>query len=68
LPPADVASRISSREGLADESRRSDDGVSSNGSRQRVCGPRSCAGDELIRNGHGQLTVRFSRDGQAVSA
>ena len=30
--------------------------------------PRSCAGDELIRNGHGPLTVRLSRDGQALSA
>jgi hypothetical protein len=34
----------------------------------RVCGPRSCAGDELVRNEHGQLTVRLSRDGQGVSA
>ena len=51
------------------KSRRSDDGVSSDGSRStRVCGPRSSAGDELVRNGHGQLTVRLSRDRQGVTS
>jgi hypothetical protein len=48
---------------------RGDDGISSDTScSTRVCGRVSCGGDELVRNEHGQLTVRLSRDRQAVSA
>ena len=48
---------------------RGDDGVSSDSScSTQVCGRVSCGGDELVRNEHVRLTVRLSRDRQAVSA
>jgi hypothetical protein len=68
-PPADVASRILVVRGSRMKANRAMDGVSSDSrSSTSACGRVSCGSDEVVGIEHVQLTVRLSRDRQAVSA